>query len=97
MDYYVWITYRRIRPGSREGFEASWEPADFPDGLLRADAWYGEGGDEIVGVSFWESREACDRYRSSDVEARRREAMASFVLDERSETYTGRQLAIPGR
>ena len=97
MDYYVWITYRRIQPGTREEFESSWEPADFPEGLLRADAWYGEGGDEIVGVSFWESREACDRYRTSEVEARRREAMASFVVEERSETYTGRQLEIPGR
>ena len=96
-DYYVWITTRRIKPGTREEFERSWEPADFPEGLFRADAWWNEEGDEIVGVSFWESREACDRYRTSEVEARRREAMASFIVEERSETYTGRQLEIPGR
>ena len=97
MDYYVWITFRRIRPGTREEFERAWEPEDFPDGLLRADAWYSDDGEEVVGVSFWESREACDSYRTSDVEVRRREVMAPFIVEERSHTYAGRQLEIPGR
>ena len=97
MEYYVWITYRRIKPGTREEFERSWEPPEFPEGLLRADAWYAEDGDDVVGVSFWESREACERYRTSDVEAQRREAMGPYILEERSETYAGRELRIPGR
>ncbi len=96
-EYYVWITERRIEPGTREEFERSWEPEEFPEGLLRADAWRGEGGEEIVGVSFWESKEACDRYRASDVEARRREAMGPHVLEERSKTYRGRELGVPRR
>ena len=96
-DYYVWITTRRIKPGTREEFERSWEPADFPEGLFRADAWWNEEGDEIVGVSFWESQEPCQRYRASDVEARRREAMGPYVVEESSKTYWGRELKIPGR
>jgi hypothetical protein len=51
----------------------------------------------VVGVSIWDSRESCERYRASEIEARRRDAMAPFVLDERSSTYLGRELAIPAR
>jgi hypothetical protein len=58
---------------------------------------YPEEADEVVGVSIWDSRESCQRYRASEIEARRREAMAPFVLDERSSTYVGRELAIPAR
>jgi heme-degrading monooxygenase HmoA len=58
---------------------------------------YAEEGDEVVGISIWDSAEACDRYRRSGIEARRRDAMAPFVLEERSSFYTGRKLGIPGR
>lgn len=51
----------------------------------------------MVGVSIWDSRESCERYRASEIEATCRAAMAPFVLDERSSTYVGRELAIPGR
>jgi heme-degrading monooxygenase HmoA len=95
MEYYVWTTTRRIKPEARDEFERAWRPAEFPSGLLRAYVLYAEDGDEVVGVSIWDSRESCERYRGSDVEARRREAMAPFVLEERSSTYVGRELAIP--
>jgi heme-degrading monooxygenase HmoA len=97
MVYYVWITTRRIKPGMREELEGAWRPAEFPDGLLRAYVLYEQEGEDVVGISIWDSRESCDRYRASEIETRRREAMAPFVLDERSRTYTGRELAIPAR
>jgi heme-degrading monooxygenase HmoA len=58
---------------------------------------YAKDGNEVVGISIWDSAEACDRYRRSDVEARRREAMDAFVLEEWWSFYTGRELGIPGR
>jgi hypothetical protein len=45
----------------------------------------------VVGISIWDAHRPCDRYRRSDVEARRREAMGSFVLEERSSFYSGRE------
>jgi len=32
MDYYFWVTTRRIKPDTREQFEQSWRPAEFPGG-----------------------------------------------------------------
>jgi heme-degrading monooxygenase HmoA len=75
MDRYFWVSTRRIKPDARERFEQSWRPAEFPDGLVGAYVLYAEEGDEVVGISIWDSAEACDRYRRSEVEARRREAM----------------------
>jgi heme-degrading monooxygenase HmoA len=75
MDRYFWVSTRRIKPDTREQFEQSWRPAEFPDGLVGAYVLYAEEGDEVVGISIWDSAEACDRYRRSEVEARRREAM----------------------
>jgi heme-degrading monooxygenase HmoA len=97
MDYYFWVTTRRIKPEAREQFEQSWRPPEFPEGLVGAYVLYAEKGDDVVGISIWDSAEACDRYRRSDLEARRREAMAPFVLEERSSFYTGRELGIRGR
>jgi heme-degrading monooxygenase HmoA len=97
MDRYFWVSTRRIKPDSREQFEQSWRPAEFPDGLLGAYVLYAEEGDEVVGISIWECADACDRYRNSDIEAQRQEAMSPFVVEERSRFYTGRELGIPGR
>ncbi len=94
MDYYVWITYRRIRPGSREEFERSWEPADFPGGLLRADAWYSDDGEEIVGVSFWESREAIRAFAGDDIDVARFYPKDERFLVEREETCTHYDVAV---
>lgn len=75
MDYYFWVTTRKINPGSREQFEQSWRPAEFPPGLVGAYVLYAEDGDEVLGISIWDSAEACRRYGDSEVETRRRAAM----------------------
>jgi hypothetical protein len=33
---YVWITTRRLKPGTREEFSRAWRPRGFPEGMLRA-------------------------------------------------------------
>jgi heme-degrading monooxygenase HmoA len=96
-EYYVWMTTRRIKPGTRQDFERAWRPPQTPAGMLRAYELWSEDGEEIVGVSVWDSRDTCERYRASNAEEGRRAAMASFVLEERSSTYMGRELALPGR
>ncbi|MEV6058007.1 antibiotic biosynthesis monooxygenase [Streptomyces sp. NPDC052107] len=96
-EHFVWVTTRRIRPDTLEDFERTWRPTPSPQGLRRAYAYWSEDGQEITGVSFWESREACDAWRSSEHEAQRRTAMAPFVVEEREGFYHGRELAIPHR
>jgi len=93
---YVWITTRTLKPGMREEFSRAWRPSTFPEGMLRAYELYSADGREVVGISIWESPEARDRYRLSDVESQRRAAMAPFVVQESSGFYTGRELGIPG-
>ena len=63
----------------------------------RAYAYWSEDQEEVIGVSFWDSEEACDSWRASDAEARRREAMAPFVVEEREAFYRGRELIVPAR
>jgi len=94
---YVWITTRTLKPGSREEFSRAWRPSEFPAGMLRAYEYYSPDGHEVVGISIWDSPESRDRYRLSEVESKRREAMAPFVLEESSGFYVGRELTIPGR
>ncbi len=94
---HVWITTRRLKPGTREEFSRSWRPGEFPEGMLRAYECYSADGTEVVGISIWDSPESRDRYRVSDVEARRRHAMAPYVTDETSGFYSGRELKIPNR
>jgi heme-degrading monooxygenase HmoA len=92
---YVWITTRRLRPGAREEFGRAWRPSEFPQGMLRAYECYSFDGNEVVGISVWDSRESRERYRLSEVETKRREAMAPFVIEESSGFYVGRELRIP--
>jgi len=92
---YVWITTRKLKPGSRDDFEASWRPSEFPVGMLRAYQLWSPDGNEVVGISVWDSAESRDAYRRSDVESERRRAMAPFVLEEVSGFYLGRELKIP--
>lgn len=91
----VWITTRRIKPGSYEDFREAWRPKDFPDGMLTAYECFSDERDVIVGFSTWSSLESLDAYRASDVEADRRRAMEPFVEDESSAQYAGRALEIP--
>jgi heme-degrading monooxygenase HmoA len=96
-EYVVWITTRRLKPGSYESFRTAWRPREFPEGMIRAFEGYSSSSDEVVGVSVWDSEESRDRYRLSEVESERRRAMAPFILDERSGLYRGRELTIPAR
>jgi hypothetical protein len=100
MDFdttHVWITTRKLKPGTREEFSQSWRPSEFPVGMLRAYECYSGDENEVVGISIWDSPESRERYRLSDVESQRRRAMAPYVLDESSGFYSGRELKIPDR
>src|SRR4029453_2293224 len=94
---YVWITTRRLKPGSREEVRRAWRPREFPEGMVRAYECSAPDGNEVVGISIWDSPESRDRFRLSEVEAERREAMAPFVIEESSGFYVGRELKIPER
>jgi heme-degrading monooxygenase HmoA len=94
---YVWITTRRLKAGTREEFSRAWQPRDFPEGMLRAYECYSADGDEVVGIAIWDSPESRERFVRSEVEAERRQAMAPFVIEERSGFYLGRELKIPTR
>ncbi|MER6385783.1 hypothetical protein [Streptomyces sp. NPDC001250] len=94
-EQFVWVTTRRIRPGTLEDFEKAWRPAGHPQGMRRAFAYWSEDGQEITGVSFWDSKEACDSWRASESEAQRRTAMAPYVVEEGEGFYRGRELGIP--
>ena len=93
--YVVWITTRRIVPGTYEAFRQAWRPASFPEGMLRAYECFAEDRNEVVGVSVWDSLESRERYRASAVEEERRRAMAPYVQAESSGVYVGRELGIP--
>ncbi|MGW0391752.1 antibiotic biosynthesis monooxygenase [Streptomyces sp. NPDC003042] len=96
-EHFVWVTTRRIKAGTLEEFERAWRPSSLPEGMRRAYAYWSEDGQEITGVSLWDSRQACDAWRSSDVEKRRREAMAPYVVEERESFHRGGELTLPAR
>lgn len=93
--YVVWITTRKIKPGTYEEFRKAWRPKEFPEGMLRAYECFSEERSEVVGISTWDSFESRERYRVSNVEAARQQAMAPFVEAESSGLYVGRELKIP--
>jgi heme-degrading monooxygenase HmoA len=93
-EHFVWMTTRQIRPGTLADFERAWRPDTHPEGMLRAYAYWSEDEREIVGISFWASRQSCEAWRASGAEARRREAMASYVVGEREAFYRGRELVV---
>src|SRR5213596_2396745 len=78
---YVWITTRRLKPGTREEFSRAWRPSEYPEGMLRAYECYSADGNEVVGISIWDSAESRERFRLSEVEAERRRLMATIGLD----------------
>ena len=94
-EAYVWITTRKLKPGTREQFSKAWRPAEFPPGMLRAYELYSANGREVVGISVWNSPESREAFRLSGVETERRKAMAPYVTGETSGFYTGRELKIP--
>ncbi|WP_336116481.1 antibiotic biosynthesis monooxygenase [Streptomyces sp. PTD9-10] len=95
-EHYVWVTTRRLQPGALQEFERAWRPAPAPPGLHHAYAYWSEDGQEITGVSFWDTQESCDAWRGSDPEAQRRAAMAPYVVSESEGFYRGRELTLPG-
>ena len=94
-EHFVWMTTRQIRPGTLADFERAWRPDTHPEGMLRAYAYWSEDEREIVGISLWASRQSCEAWRASGAEARRREAMAGYVLAEQEAFYRGRELVVP--
>jgi heme-degrading monooxygenase HmoA len=94
-EHFVWMTTRQIEPGTLTDFERAWRPDAHPEGMLRAYAYWSADGREIIGVSFWASEESCQAWRSSGAEARRREAMAGYVVGEQERFYRGRELHVP--
>jgi heme-degrading monooxygenase HmoA len=96
-EHFVWMTTRQIKRGTLTDFEGSWRPDTHPEGMRRAYAYWSADGREIIGVSFWASKELCEAWRSSPAEARRREAMAAYVLGEQERFYRGRELHVPER
>ena len=65
--------------------------------MLNAYAYWSEDEQQVIGVSFWDSKDSCDAWRTSEAEARRREVMAAYVLDEQEAFYRGRELLVPAR
>jgi heme-degrading monooxygenase HmoA len=96
-EHFVWMTTRRIRPGTLTDFERAWRPETRPEGMLRAYAYWSDDEEQLIGVSFWSSRHSCDAWRASEAEARRREAMAPYITDEQEAFYRGRELVLPAR
>ena len=94
-EHFVWVTTRQIKPGALADFERVWRPGVHPEGMLRAYAYWSEDEQEVVGVSFWASKESCEAWRASEAETRRRAAMAPYVLAEQEAFYQGRELAVP--
>ena len=94
-ESFVWMTTRRIKPGTLADFKRTWRPERHPDGMLHAYAYWSDDGQEIIGVSSWASREACDEWRASWEETRRRAAMSPYVLSEQEGFYRGRELIVP--
>jgi len=94
-EHFVWMTTRRIRPGTLAEFERAWRPDTHPEGMLRAYAYWSEDGEQIIGVSSWASRQSYEAWRVSEAETRRRAAMAPYILDEQEGFYRGRELVVP--
>jgi len=96
-EHFVWMTRRRIKPGTLADFERAWRPERNPEGMRHAYAYWSEDEQEVIGVSFWDSRESCDAWRASEAEAHRREAMAPYLVGEDEDFYHGRELVIPAQ
>jgi heme-degrading monooxygenase HmoA len=96
-EHFVWMTTRRIKPDTLAQSERASRPGTHPDGMLRAFAYWPDDEQQVIGMSFWASKQSCDAWRASQAEARRREAMAPHVLGEQEAFYQGRELIVPAR
>lgn len=96
-EHFVWMTTRQLRPGTLADFERAWRPDSHAEGMLRAYSYWSEDEREIVGVSFWVSKDACEAWRASEAATRRHAAMSPYVVEEKEAFYRGRELAVPAR
>ena len=48
-ENFVWMTTRRIKPGTLADFERLWRPERHPDGMLHAYAYWSDDEHEIIG------------------------------------------------
>lgn len=94
-EHFVWMTTRQIEPGTLTDFERTWRPDTHPEGMLRACAYWPADGREIIRVWFWASGKSCRAWRSPGAQARRREAMAGYVVGEQERFCRGRELHVP--
>jgi hypothetical protein len=63
--------------------------------MLHAYACGSDDEQKIITASSWVSREACDAWRASWEETRRRAAIAPYVLSEQEALYRGCELIVP--
>ena len=96
MEYFVWMTTRKIRAGALDDFEHVWQPNPYPEGLARAYAI----GPRTAKRSL-ASPSGTQRSHVTPGETQKprsgRQAMAPYVLESREAFYRGRELGIPGR
>jgi hypothetical protein len=52
-ENFVWMTTRRIKPGTLADFKRTWRPERHPDGMLHAYPYWSDDEQEIVAVSSW--------------------------------------------
>ena len=63
--------------------------------MLRAYECYSRDGNEVVGISIWDSPESRERFRLSEAETEGRRAMAPCAIEENFGFYVGRELKVP--
>lgn len=64
-----------------------------PQDLRHADAYRSGDDREVIGVSLWDAKESCGAWPASEAEARRRRAMAPYVVAGWDSFRRGRELA----
>jgi hypothetical protein len=83
---YAWMTARRIKPGRMERFKAQWEAPLKARSQLAAlgvvKAYFLQDDhdpDCMIGLAFFENKEAYDRFVASAAESGRKQAMGPLV------------------
>jgi len=77
---YLWLTSRTIKPDRLDDFKEAWAPKRRPKGLITAYLCVSDkDANELIGISVWRSREACQDYMHSSKEKERRSAMRPLI------------------
>ncbi len=64
-ENFVWMTTRRIKPGTLADLKRTWRAERHPDGMLHAHAYWSDDEQKIIAVSSSDSRESCETWRAS--------------------------------